>query len=79
MKNKEVFYRALRIIKTGEELLVWYSKDFCQLIDVPDVKRIPLTGMFHWHNSIYVDKSYKGCFTVPVVRQGKMQCHCLSF
>jgi hypothetical protein len=47
MKNKEVFYRALRIIKTGEELLVWYSKDFCQLIDVPDVKRIPLTGMFH--------------------------------
>jgi len=47
MKNKEVFYRALRIIKTGEELLVWYSKDFCQLIDVPDVKRIPPTGMFH--------------------------------
>lgn len=47
MKNKEVFYRALRIIKTGEELLVWYSKDFCQLIDVPNVKRIPPTGTFH--------------------------------
>lgn len=44
VKNKEVFYRALRIIKSSEELLVWYSKDFCQLIDVPEVKRIPLTG-----------------------------------
>ncbi|XP_052071097.1 PR domain zinc finger protein 8-like [Mytilus californianus] len=42
VKNKEVFYRALRIIKSREELLVWYSKDFCQLIDVPEVKRIPL-------------------------------------
>ncbi|XP_063447066.1 PR domain zinc finger protein 8-like [Mytilus trossulus] len=43
VKNKEVFYRALRIIKSSEELLVWYSKDFCQLIDVPEVKRIPLS------------------------------------
>ncbi|XP_060081399.1 PR domain zinc finger protein 10-like [Ylistrum balloti] len=39
MKNGQVFYRTLRIIKAGEELLVWYSKDFCQLIGIPDVRR----------------------------------------
>ncbi|XP_069125672.1 zinc finger protein 488-like [Argopecten irradians] len=39
MKNSQVFYRTLRIIKAREELLVWYSKDFCQLIGIPDVRR----------------------------------------
>ncbi|XP_033735855.1 uncharacterized protein LOC117324216 [Pecten maximus] len=39
MKNGQVFYRTLRIIKAREELLVWYSKDFCQLIGIPDVRR----------------------------------------
>lgn len=44
MKNGQVFYRTLRIIKAREELLVWYSKDFCQLIGIPDVKRSTIQG-----------------------------------
>ncbi|XP_071107107.1 zinc finger protein 488-like [Haliotis cracherodii] len=39
MKEGQVYYRTLRIVKAGEELLVWYSKDFCQLLNIPDVKR----------------------------------------
>ena len=38
LKNGQVFYRTLRIVKAEEELLVWYSKDFCQITDIPEVK-----------------------------------------
>lgn len=37
-KNGQIYYRALRIIKAGEELLVWYSKDFCQILGIAAVK-----------------------------------------
>jgi hypothetical protein len=44
MKDGRVFYRALRIIKTGEQLYVWYSMDFAQLIDIPEINRDTMKG-----------------------------------
>ncbi|KAL4241133.1 methyltransferase [Mactra antiquata] len=35
MKDGNIFYRTLRIIRAGEELLVWYSKDFAQILGIP--------------------------------------------
>ncbi|XP_053379449.1 uncharacterized protein LOC123562157 [Mercenaria mercenaria] len=35
MKDGNIFYRTLRIIRAGEELLVWYSKDFAQILEIP--------------------------------------------
>lgn len=40
LKEGQVYFRALRIIKAGEEMLVWYSKDFAQLLDIPELPRI---------------------------------------
>lgn len=37
MKGGLVYYRAIRIIRSQEELYVWYSKDFSQLIGIPEV------------------------------------------
>lgn len=37
-KDGGVYYRTLRIVKAGEELLVWYSKDFTQLLGVPELQ-----------------------------------------
>ncbi|KAI8794298.1 PR domain zinc finger protein 1 [Biomphalaria glabrata] len=37
-KEGGVYYRTLRIVKAGEELLVWYSKDFTQLLGVPELQ-----------------------------------------
>ena len=33
------YFRTLRIIKSEEELYVWYSRDFAQILDIPDKKR----------------------------------------
>ena len=38
-KNGHIYYRTLRIIKAGEELLVWYSKDFSQILGIPSFKK----------------------------------------
>ena len=37
-KNGQIYYRALRIIRSGEELLVWYSKDFAKILEIPEIK-----------------------------------------
>ncbi|KAH9504044.1 hypothetical protein Btru_067604 [Bulinus truncatus] len=37
-KEGGVYYRTLRIVKAGEELLVWYSKDFTQILGVPELQ-----------------------------------------
>lgn len=34
-KDGHIFYRTLRIIRAKEELLVWYSKDFAQILEIP--------------------------------------------
>ncbi|GFO38087.1 PR domain Zinc finger protein 8-like [Plakobranchus ocellatus] len=36
-KEGGVYYRTLRIVRAGEELLVWYSKDFTHLLGVPEL------------------------------------------
>ncbi|XP_061169068.1 uncharacterized protein LOC133178351 [Saccostrea echinata] len=38
-KGGKVYYRTLRIIKAGEPLFVWYSKDFCQALQIQIIKR----------------------------------------
>lgn len=38
-KGGKVYYRTLRIIKAGEPLFVWYSKDFCHVLHIKDIKR----------------------------------------
>ncbi|XP_035825131.1 PR domain zinc finger protein 1 [Aplysia californica] len=38
LKDGAVYYRTLRIVKSGEELLVWYSKDFSQILGVPELQ-----------------------------------------
>jgi hypothetical protein len=40
LKEGQVYFRTLRIIKAGEEMLVWYSKDFAQLLNIPELPRI---------------------------------------
>lgn len=37
-KDGGVFYRTLRIIRAGEPLFVWYSKDYCQTLQIPAVR-----------------------------------------
>ncbi|KAL8609751.1 hypothetical protein ACOMHN_042790 [Nucella lapillus] len=39
VKEGQVYFRALRIIRAHEELLVWYSKDFAQLLHIPELPR----------------------------------------
>ncbi|CAI9721825.1 domain zinc finger 1-like [Octopus vulgaris] len=39
MKDGYVYYRALRIIRKNEDLFVWYSKDFSQILAIPEVQR----------------------------------------
>ncbi|XP_076458616.1 uncharacterized protein LOC143292313 [Babylonia areolata] len=39
LKEGQVYFRSLRIIRAGEELLVWYSKDFAQLLNIPELPR----------------------------------------
>lgn len=43
IKEGQIYYRALRMIKPHEELLIWYSKDFAMLIGIPEIQR-PLNG-----------------------------------
>ncbi|XP_062603480.1 uncharacterized protein LOC134265251 [Saccostrea cucullata] len=38
-KGGKMYYRTLRIIKAGEPLFVWYSKDFCQTLQIQIIKR----------------------------------------
>lgn len=38
LKEGAVYFRTLRIVKSGEELLVWYSKDFSQILGVPELQ-----------------------------------------
>ena len=44
VKEGQVYFRALRIIKAGEEMLVWYSKDFAQLLNIPELPRVHAEG-----------------------------------
>ena len=44
VKEGQVYFRALRIIKAGEEMLVWYSKDFAQLLNIPELPRVNVNG-----------------------------------
>ncbi|KAK3092137.1 hypothetical protein FSP39_025507 [Pinctada imbricata] len=48
IKNGNIFYRTLRIIKADEELLVWYSKDLCQHMNIPDVRRLTDVDREHY-------------------------------
>ncbi|XP_025111416.1 PR domain zinc finger protein 8-like isoform X2 [Pomacea canaliculata] len=41
VKEGQVYFRTLRIVRAGEELLVWYSKDFAQLLNIPELPRPP--------------------------------------
>lgn len=38
LKYGRVYYRTLRIVKAGEQLLVWYSKDFTQILGLPELQ-----------------------------------------
>ncbi|BFZ02990.1 hypothetical protein BsWGS_06029 [Bradybaena similaris] len=38
LKDGGIYYRTLRIVKAGEELLVWYSKDFTKILGVPELQ-----------------------------------------
>lgn len=37
-KQGQLYYRAVRNIKSDEELLVWYSKELADVFQVPDVE-----------------------------------------
>ncbi|CAG5124919.1 unnamed protein product [Candidula unifasciata] len=37
LKYGRVYYRTLRIVKGGEQLLVWYSKDLTQMLGLPEL------------------------------------------
>ncbi|XP_041364257.1 uncharacterized protein LOC121379673 [Gigantopelta aegis] len=39
LKEGHVYFRSLSIIRAAEELLVWFSKDLCQLLVIPELPR----------------------------------------
>ncbi|XP_052776452.1 uncharacterized protein LOC128214165 [Mya arenaria] len=42
-KDGHIYYRTLQIIRSGKELLVWYSKDFAQILGI-HVSLTPIDG-----------------------------------
>ena len=44
LKDGQLFYRLIRPIAEGTELLVWYSADWAQIIGVPDIHASYIKG-----------------------------------
>ena len=44
LKDGQLFYRMLRHVEEGGELLVWYSSDLAQIIGVPELNASYIKG-----------------------------------